>query len=170
MTNPKHILVAPFRIKIDTDKKLVEITSSFQDKDYIDTITYTDDGKYEFHLNNLYNFIEYELIQHKVEEILDLYQRVESKLVKLISDVLKNQKETGVESSIWDSIAGVVIYDDVVTVGYYLDAEDIQAMNSPLSHFLTKKEIENLVAGYFIENAGVVFLNKNDEATIFELP
>ena len=165
-----NILVAPFRIKIETDKKLITIVTTFQDIDYTDTISYTDDGKYEFHLNNLYNLIEYELIQHKVDEIVDLTKRVEDKLVKLISDVTSTQEEYGGGSTLWHSIAAVVIYGDVVTVGYHLDAEDIQAMNSPLSHFLSKKEIDNLVAGYFIEDTGVVFLNKDEEATIFELP
>ena len=168
----KNIVTFPVDLSFDMTTNQLTVKSQFNNKEYIDTITYSIDGNHEFHLNNLYTFVEHEMLQKNVTNE-DITKSIEKSFIGLIDDIIESfehlKKLTDEKCTKWRNKAGIIVYNDVATVGDYLSRVDFLSSNFPCISAISDKDCHNIEESYVCKDYGVVITSKGERATmIFE--
>lgn len=168
--NTPKILTVPIDLEFDLIKKELVVNSKFLDKNYRDTVLYSSEGDHVFNLNNLYNFVEYEMIQQNIQKD-DITKEIECGFITLINDILSSlehvKKLTDKTCTKWKNKAGVVVHDGVVSIGAHLSKVDFLSSNFPCLNFMNDNVIHSITEAYVCKNDGVAVVCDEEKPSLF---
>lgn len=170
----KEIIVLPIDLDFNLPSKTLAINSKFDGKEYVDTITYSEDGIHQYNVNNCINFVEYQMLQ-KSTKIDDITNEIHKGFIQTIGNILDSipeiEKLTNKPVTFWKNKAGIVIYNDNVVVAANIPLVDFLSSNFPFINSLSDEAIGNIKEVYICWDKAVVLTSKTDNsAIVFEMP